>query len=117
MKPISFYGEVILPGGTWPRAFVHCDSSGRIAAIDAESPAAGIEVVEGRYVAPGYIDLHVHGGDGADYMDGTPEAVRIANRAHARHGTTTIFPTTTTGSLVSSALCQARCFWASVKPE
>ena len=31
-------------------------------------------------------------------MDGTPEAVRISNRAHARHGTTTIFPTTTTGT-------------------
>src|SRR5690606_20589030 len=55
-------------------------------------------IVEGRHIAPGYVDLHVHGGDGADYMDGTVEAVRTANRAHARHGTTTIFPTTTTGS-------------------
>ncbi|MBE7467488.1 MAG: amidohydrolase family protein [Planctomycetes bacterium] len=52
----------------------------------------------GGYFAPGYIDVHVHGGEGADYMDGTPDAARIANRAHARHGTTTIFPTTTTGS-------------------
>ena len=34
----------------------------------------------------------------ADYMDGNAEAVRVANRAHARHGTTTIFPTTTTGT-------------------
>ncbi len=33
-----------------------------------------------------------------DFMDGTPGAVRAACRAHARHGTTTIFPTTTTGS-------------------
>lgn len=31
-------------------------------------------------------------------MDGTPDAVRTACRAHLRHGTTTIFPTTTTGS-------------------
>jgi N-acetylglucosamine-6-phosphate deacetylase len=31
-------------------------------------------------------------------MDGTTEAVRIANRIHAKHGTTTIFPTTTTGT-------------------
>ena len=52
----------------------------------------------GAYLSPGYVDLHVHGGMGADYMDGTPEAVITANRAHARHGTTTIFPTTTTGS-------------------
>jgi N-acetylglucosamine-6-phosphate deacetylase len=37
------------------------------------------------------VDIHTHGGAGSDYMDGTPEAVRISNRAHARHGTT-VFP-------------------------
>jgi N-acetylglucosamine-6-phosphate deacetylase len=52
----------------------------------------------GRYLAPGFVDIHVHGGSGADFMDGTTEAVRIACHAHLRHGTTTIFPTTTTGS-------------------
>ena len=54
--------------------------------------------LKGAYLAPGFVDIHVHGGGGADYMDGTTEAVRVANRCHARHGTTTIFPTTTTGS-------------------
>ena len=38
-------------------------------------------MVEGTYIAPGYIDMHVHGGDGSDYMDGDTEAVRAANRA------------------------------------
>ena len=52
----------------------------------------------GGYLSPGYVDLHVHGGRGADYMDGTTASVVTANRAHAGHGTTTIFPTTTTGS-------------------
>ena len=56
-----------------------------------------IEAGDG-FIAPGFVDIHVHGGADADYMDGTSEAVRIANRAHLRHGTTTIFPTTTTGS-------------------
>jgi N-acetylglucosamine-6-phosphate deacetylase len=93
---ICFHGEVILPGRTIPDACVICED-GRIAEI-ATSVPPGMPVIEGGYIAPGYIDLHVHGGSGADYMDGTPEAVRIANRAHARHGTTTIFPTTTTGS-------------------
>ena len=50
------------------------------------------------HLSPGFVDIHVHGGGGADYMDGTADAVRVANRCHARHGTTTIFPTTTTGS-------------------
>ena len=50
-----------------------------------------------KYVVPGFVDLHVHGGAGADFMDGTPEAVEQACRCHLQHGTTTIFPTTTTG--------------------
>ncbi len=52
----------------------------------------------GGYLSPGFVDVHVHGGGGADFMDGTPEAVRTACAVHARHGTTTIFPTTTTGA-------------------
>lgn len=65
----------------------------------AKSSAADvvIDAQEG-YIAPGFIDNHIHGGDGADFMDGTVEAVRTACRCHLRHGTTTIFPTTTTGS-------------------
>ena len=39
--------------------------------------------------------LHVHGGDNADFMDGTTEAFETAVRAHTRHGTTTIVPTST----------------------
>jgi N-acetylglucosamine-6-phosphate deacetylase len=61
---------------------------------------AGCERVDaqGGYISPGFVDLHVHGGGGADFMDGTVEAVRTACMAHARHGTTTLFPTTTTGT-------------------
>ena len=52
----------------------------------------------GGFISPGFVDVHVHGGGGADFMDGTPDAVRTVCATHARHGTTTIFPTTTTGS-------------------
>jgi N-acetylglucosamine-6-phosphate deacetylase len=51
--------------------------------------------LEGGYLAPGFIDLHVHGGVGADFMDGTPDAFRTVCRAHARHGTTALLATTT----------------------
>lgn len=52
----------------------------------------------GAFLSPGFVDLHVHGGGGADFMDGTEAAVRIALATHLRHGTTTMFPTTTTGT-------------------
>src|SRR5262249_2120847 len=42
--------------------------------------------LQGGYLAPGYVDLHVHGGAGADFMDGTEDAFRPVCEAHARHG-------------------------------
>ncbi len=53
---------------------------------------------KGGFVCPGFVDIHIHGGGGADVMDGTVDAVQTVCRTHARHGTTTIFPTTSTGS-------------------
>ena len=89
----------ILPDRLVENAWVLCEG-GKIVSISTKKPKGTVEIVDGRggYLSPGFIDIHVHGGDGADFMDGTADAVRIACRAHARHGTTTIFPTTTTGS-------------------
>src|ERR1700750_3424141 len=94
-RALVFHGELILPDRTLRDAQVIC-RDGVIVEITEQALHRG-RAIEGRYIAPGFIDMHVHGGGGSDYMDGSPDAVRIANRAHARHGTTTIFPTTTTG--------------------
>ena len=48
------------------------------------------------YVAPGFIDIHIHGGGGHDFMDGTEEAYLGAAKLHASHGTATLLPTTLT---------------------
>lgn len=73
--------------------------NGRISALGLEhelGPRSGpvVDAAGGR-VAPGFVDLHVHGGDNADFMDGTVEAFETAVRAHTRHGTTSIVPTST----------------------
>lgn len=54
---------------------------------------------EGQFIGPGFIDIHVHGGDGADFMDATGEEVDRVLRFHARHGTTSLCPTTATAPL------------------
>lgn len=95
-------GTAILPDRLVPDAAILC-RAGKILEV---GPARKVRVpkdatvvdAKGGYLSPGFVELHVHGGDGADYMDGSAEAVRAANRAHTRHGTTSIFPTTTTGS-------------------
>ena len=50
------------------------------------------------YVSPGFIDLHLHGGGGHDFMDATEEAFLVASRLHATHGTTSMLPTSLTCS-------------------
>ncbi len=50
----------------------------------------------GKYVAPGFIDIHVHGGGGHDFMDNTIEAYLAIAKTHARFGTTAMWPTTLT---------------------
>lgn len=52
-----------------------------------------------RYISPGFIDIHVHGGGGHDFMDGTTEAFLKVAEVHARHGTTSMLPTTLTSDL------------------
>lgn len=54
---------------------------------------------ENLYISPGFIDLHTHGAGGSDYLDGTEQSIKNASRVHMEHGTTTLLPTATTGSM------------------
>jgi len=53
---------------------------------------------KGKYVSPGFIDIHVHGGGGHDFMDGNETAFLKIAELHARYGTTSMLPTTLTSS-------------------
>lgn len=92
----------VLPDKLMPNARVVV-REGRIAEVRTP-PSKRIPkdavLVDGKsgYLSPGFVDAHVHGGGGGDFMDGTADAARVACRTHFRHGTTTIFPTTTTGT-------------------
>ena len=63
---------------------------------DADFPDAIIIDAGGKYIAPGFIDIHIHGGGGYDFMDGTQEAFLKIAELHARYGTTAMVPTTLT---------------------
>jgi N-acetylglucosamine-6-phosphate deacetylase len=53
-------------------------------------------------IAPGYVDLHIHGSSGYDVMDDAPEALPAIERLLARHGVTSYFPTTVTADFDST---------------
>jgi len=77
---------------------------GRIVEMAARSSLAipsGVSVVDfGKgTIAPGYIDLHIHGSAGFDVMDDSAEALPAIERLLARHGVTTYFPTTVTAPM------------------
>ncbi|NLO34811.1 MAG: amidohydrolase family protein, partial [Clostridiaceae bacterium] len=93
----------ILPDGIGPAGQVLIETEGaRIASI---RPAGKHDAVpheldaRGGFVVPGFIDIHCHGGDGHDFMDGTVTAFRAIAQVHAQHGTTLIAPTTVACSL------------------
>lgn len=52
----------------------------------------------GDYLSPGFVDIHVHGCNDASFQSGDPEDVLRVTRYFAQHGTTSILPTTASGS-------------------
>lgn len=93
-------GDLILADRLLPASAVLV-REGRIADIGPRdeilaglAPQARHVAIDG-YVSPGFVDLHVHGGRGADFMDGDEAAFRTALEAHAAHGTTSLLPTST----------------------
>lgn len=89
-------GRVVTPGGILSQGQIIV-TEGKIAEVterNVELPTdAEVFDAEGCYVAPGCIDMHVHGAAGHDFSEATPEAFRAIARAHALQGTTALYPT------------------------
>ena len=102
MRKILKNGTVITPIRTEKDSSVIIED-GKIIAILPDSKLQTYENdqiidVGGRYISPGFIDIHSHGGGGHDFMDGTVEAIVGAATSHVAYGTTTILPTTVTST-------------------
>jgi N-acetylglucosamine-6-phosphate deacetylase len=74
---------------------------GKITAIRERIQAHASEVLDlyGNYLAPGFIDLHVHGARGRDTMEASAEAFRAICDYHAGGGTTSLLLTTATAPM------------------
>lgn len=61
-------------------------------------PGSAAIDAKGKFISPGFIDIHVHGGGGYDFMDNSETAFLKIAETHARFGTTSMVPTTLTSS-------------------
>ena len=85
-------GRKILYGGPAAGAFGFAER------LHDRSRAFALEVLEfaDAIAVPGLVDIHLHGGNGADFMDGRPEAAAAALACHLRDGTTSVLATVMT---------------------
>lgn len=100
MKTVITNGKIITPNGIVNNASLLIEN-GIIKALSQsvmEISDASYINAENNYVSPGFIDLHVHGGGGYDFMDGTIEAFKKVAEIHLHHGTTAMMPTTLTST-------------------
>ena len=96
-------GRLLTPTDAAEHTLVLVDQ-GRVLEISARSSRqlpAGVSVSDfgAGVMAPGYVDLHIHGSAGYDVMDDTAEALPAIEQLLARHGVTSYFPTTVTAPM------------------
>jgi N-acetylglucosamine-6-phosphate deacetylase len=93
-----FNGKIITPYRIIPNGTVLVKDGVIVEVAAGDITVEGVKEIDakGQFIAPGFIDLHVHGGGGHDFMDGSETAFLEIAKTHARYGTTSMLPTTLT---------------------
>lgn len=92
-------GKIILPQEiVTGQTLVFDKKIEKLGVLSPDELPEGTEVIDahGSYVAPGFINIHIHGCGGADAMDGTPESLATMSRLLPQTGVTRFLPTTMT---------------------
>ncbi len=98
--------KIIAPGGLFD-GFVYI-GNGKISSVStADMPTDKSYDLTGKYVSPGFIDIHTHGAGGYDFLTDDAKDVIRGTSFHLAHGTTSILPTVSAAPLpkMKSALC------------
>jgi N-acetylglucosamine-6-phosphate deacetylase len=94
---IHLYGRAFIDGALHDDVLVSIDDQVIVDVARTTHVPVGAERIGGILV-PGFVDVHVHGGDGADFMDAHEEATARILGFHAQHGTTALAATTLSAS-------------------
>ena len=102
-------GHILTPQGWLDNGSLIIEDNTIKAVSNSDLHIEGAEIIDakGCHVVPGGIEMHVHGGGGRDFMEGSEEAFRVAINAHMKHGTTSIFPTLSSSTVpMIEAACE-----------
>ncbi|MGI8657293.1 MAG: N-acetylglucosamine-6-phosphate deacetylase [Candidatus Limnocylindria bacterium] len=93
--------RLVTPNGVLDPGWIKIEGAVIAALGDGAPPphGSGHDSVNGRWVLPGFIDLHVHGGGGDSMLSADPEEIRDAAAFHALHGTTGLLASVMTAPL------------------
>lgn len=93
----KFFGRAFVDGALHDDVLVTFEGAIITDVARVAKPPADAERLHGVLV-PGFVDVHVHGGDGADFMDAHDEGIERILKFHARNGTTALAATTLSAS-------------------
>jgi N-acetylglucosamine-6-phosphate deacetylase len=91
--------RVVTPTGVLDRGSVAVNGDRIEAVLSGDEAPAGALNLEGRWLVPGFVDVHVHGGGGASFDEVDHEVARRVVDTHRVHGTTTMLASVATGPL------------------
>ncbi|MRX95552.1 amidohydrolase family protein [Parabacteroides goldsteinii] len=94
-------GRILTPQGWMKDGSVLISDNKILEVTNCDLAIVGANLIDakGMYIVPGGVEIHVHGGGGRDFMEGTEDAFRGAVAAHMQHGTTSIFPTLSSSTI------------------
>ena len=97
-------GRVVTPGGVLNPGWILVtgDLIGAVGPGDGHdqvTPGLHVIAMRGRWVLPGFVDLHVHGGGGTSFTEGTADDARNAAAFHRAHGSTSLLASLVTAPL------------------
>ncbi len=102
-------GRILTPNGWLENGSIVIEGNKIAEVLNNNTPIENAEIIDaqGCDIVPGGIEMHVHGGGGRDFMEGTEEAFRVAVAAHMKYGTTAIFPTLSSSTVpMIEAACE-----------
>jgi len=92
-------GRVVTPGGVLSPGWIRLDGKHIAAVGPGDPPGRATADLRGLWVLPGFVDMHVHGGGGASFTEGSHDDASRTAEFHRAHGTTSIVASLVTAPL------------------